>query len=97
MKRVQRNRELLSGSLVALLATISGFVLYVEIFVKLPYNEVFEHVVEKGLHGEIMTLSALPNLFVFFGFLRKNQEERAKGVLLLCLLLALAIFVIKFL
>lgn len=97
MGRVQANKELIKGCVVAFLATVSGFVLYIELFVKLPYKEVFEHIVERGLYGEIITLSALPNLFIFFGFLRKNQEARAKGVLMVTLLLALAIFVIKLL
>lgn len=97
MKSVKAKNEILLGSGIALVATIAAFILYMEVFVEISYVEVFEHIVKKGLYGEILTLSALPNLFIFFGFLRKNQEARSKGVLLFTIGMALAIFLIKLL
>jgi hypothetical protein len=41
-------------------------------------------------------LSAIPNLFVFFIFLKKKQDYRARGVILACILIALGILVTQF-
>lgn len=51
---------------------------------------------EVGLHGEILTLAAIPNLFVFFIFIRKKQDNRAKGVLFTTILIALTTLILKF-
>jgi hypothetical protein len=52
---------------------------------------------EGGLYGKVLGLAALPNLFVFFVFLRKKQDLRARGVLLACFCVAFAILISQFL
>ncbi len=49
MKSVKTKNEILLGSGIALVATIAAFILYMEVFVKISYVEVFEHIVKKGL------------------------------------------------
>lgn len=44
----------------------------------------------------IITLGALPNLAVFFGFLRINREYRARGVLLATFLTAIISYILYF-
>ena len=51
---------------------------------------------EGGLHGKILALAAIPNLFVFFIFIRKKQDNRAKGVLFTTILIALTTLILKF-
>lgn len=89
-------KEILIGFLVAVLATISGLILYLEFFSKHTYAKTFTFISEVGLYGEILSLSAIPNLFVFFIFLKKGQDSRAKGVLIATILIAFATFCIYF-
>ncbi|MGB2129159.1 MAG: hypothetical protein ACPHXR_06740 [Flavicella sp.] len=90
-------KEVLIGFFVAIFATISGLVLYIELVSKMSYERAFEMISRMSLYGEMLTLAALPNLFVFFVFLKKNQEHRAKGILLATMLIAFATLVLKFL
>ncbi len=45
----------------------------------------------------LLTLGALPNLAVFFGFLKINREYRARGVLLATFMTAIVSYLIYFL
>ena len=52
--------------------------------------------IKKGnLYAKVLSLAALPNLFVFFVFIKKKQDYRARGVLMASILTALVTFVLK--
>lgn len=51
---------------------------------------------EGGLFGKVLSLAAIPNLFVFFIFIKKKQDNKAKGVLFATILIALATLILKF-
>ncbi len=51
---------------------------------------------EGDLYGKVLSLAAIPNLFVFFIFIKKKQDNRAKGVLIATILTALTTLIIKF-
>lgn len=91
----KEKKELAIGFIVALLATIAGFVLYLEIFAKEGYGKTIGLIQEGRLYGEIISLSAIPNLFVFFVYLKKKQDLRAKGVLIATICIALFTLVLK--
>tara|TARA_B100000767_G_C19574805_1_gene454787 strand:+ start:324 stop:614 length:291 start_codon:yes stop_codon:yes gene_type:complete len=90
-------KEVLIGVVAAVIATVSGLVLYIELVSNMSYERAFEMISRMGLYGEMLTLAALPNLFVFFVFLKKNQEQRAKGILLATMVIAFTTLVLKFL
>ena len=48
------------------------------------------------LYVKVISLAAIPNLFVFFIFIKKKQDNRAKGVLLATILTAIATLILKF-
>jgi len=50
---------------------------------------------EGNLYAQVLSLAALPNLFVFFIFIKKKQDYRARGVLIASILIALVTFVLK--
>lgn len=89
-------REMLIGFMIAIFATAAGFYLYVEYASDLSFSESLKVINEQDLYGKIMVLAAIPNLFVFFIFLKKKQDLRARGVLMACLLLAILVFVSQF-
>jgi hypothetical protein len=51
---------------------------------------------EGGMYGEVLSLGALSNLLVFFIYIKKRQDNRAKGVLLATLCIAFVTLVLKF-
>ena len=89
------SKEILIGVLVSIIATFSGLFIYVEFFSKFNFQETFNIIKEQGLVGKILTLAAVPNLFVFFVFIKKKQDYRARGVLLTTILIAFTTFVLK--
>lgn len=88
-------KELLTGMLIALLATLSGAFLYIEFFSKYNFQETLEVLSTQKMYGKLLTLAAIPNLFVFFIFLKKKQDYRARGVLLATIVIAFTTFVLK--
>jgi hypothetical protein len=89
-------KDILIGVLISLFATAAGVFLYIEYFSKYSFNNTLIMIQEGGLFGKIISLAAIPNLFVFFIFIRKKQDNRAKGVLFATILIALATLILKF-
>lgn len=91
-----KKKELLIGFVVAIFATMGGFYLYVEYASDYSFIDSVKIIVDQKLLGNVLILAAIPNLFVFFIFLKKKQDLRAKGVLLACFLIALLILIAQF-
>tara|TARA_R110002073_G_scaffold331253_1_gene515908 strand:- start:8222 stop:8509 length:288 start_codon:yes stop_codon:yes gene_type:complete len=89
-------KEIIIGFLVSFFATAAGVFLYLQYFSKYGFEETLEMIIDGNLYGKVISLAALPNLFVFFIFLKKKQDYRARGVLKASILTALVTFVLKF-
>ena len=89
-------KDILIGVLISVFATVAGIFLYLEYFSKYRFNETLKMIGEGDLYGKILSLAAIPNLFVFFIFIKKKQDNRAKGVLLATILTALTTLILKF-
>ncbi|KGL58857.1 hypothetical protein [Polaribacter sp. Hel1_85] len=89
-------KNILIGILVSLFATFGGIFLYLEYISKFGFYETIDLIKEGKLYGKVLSLAAIPNLFVFFIFIKKKQDNRAKGVLLAIILIALTTLFLKF-
>ncbi|MGY0426107.1 MAG: hypothetical protein ACWIPI_04660 [Polaribacter sp.] len=89
-------KDIFIGILVSLFATFGGLFLYVEYFSRFEFYQTLEMIKEGNLYGKVFSLAAIPNLFVFFIFIKKKQNNRAKGVLMVTFLIALTTLVLKF-
>ncbi|MDY0780682.1 hypothetical protein [Tenacibaculum sp. IB213877] len=89
-------KEILIGFLVSLFATFCGMFIYLQYVSRFGFYETIEMIQEGGILGSVIALAALPNLFVFFVFLKKNQDYRARGVLIGTIVIALITFILKF-
>ncbi|QTD38825.1 hypothetical protein JL193_06090 [Polaribacter batillariae] len=89
-------KDVLIGILVALFATFGGIFLYLEYFSKYSFADTLQMIKEGNLYGKVLSLAAIPNLFVFFVFIKKKQDNRAKGVLIATILIALTTLILKF-
>ena len=90
-------KEIILGMLVALFATICGFFIYVQFVSKIGFYETIEFIKKGHLLGKVLTLAAIPNLFVFFVFIKKKQDYRARGVLIMTICTAVTVLILKFL
>ncbi len=89
-------KEILIGFLVSIFATFSGLFIYLQYVSRFGFYETIEMVQKGGVLGAVIALAALPNLFVFFVFLKKNQDYRARGVVMGVLMTAILTMVLKF-
>ena len=88
-------KDILIGMLVAFFATFGCIYLYLEYFSRYEFNETLQFIKKGNLFGKVLSLAAVSNLFVFFVFIKKQQDNRAKGVLLATILIALTTVVFK--
>lgn len=84
------------GVLVSLFAMSGSFFIYLEYFSTVPFEQSLEAIREMNLYGKIISLACIPNLFVFWVFIKKRQDDRAKGVLVTTIVAALTTLVLKF-
>lgn len=89
-------KEIFIGFLISVLTTVSGIFLYLEFFSKEGFDEIWKMIQEGDLYAPVLAIAALPNLFIFFVFIKKQQDYRARGVLMISILTALITFVLKF-
>ncbi len=89
------------GFFIGLISACLGFVLCVFIFSSLSKQELgFSETINASISndsiGSLIALGALPNLLLFFYFLKKNNIYRARGILLASLIAAIFIAISKF-
>ncbi|GGG40799.1 hypothetical protein [Bizionia arctica] len=90
-------KEVIIGLLVGLIANVMG--LY---FASLIFGEgkdfftVLSTASNEGILGKLISLGAILNLIAFFVFIKKKQDYRARGVLLMTIIIAVSTFVFKF-
>ena len=90
-------KEISIGFVISILATACGVFLYLQYFSKYGFEETILMIQKGNLYAQVLSLAALPNLFVFFIFIKKKQDYRARGVLMASILTALVTFALKFL
>ncbi|TXD73099.1 hypothetical protein [Aequorivita antarctica] len=89
-------KEILIGLVIGLAANMAGTYLYIFFFSKLSLESTLEAALESDFLGSLIALGAILNLIVFFILLKKNQNYRARGVVLATVIAALAILISKF-
>lgn len=90
-------KEILIGFAVGLVAAAFGLIIAIQIFGKSDdWGEVVRQAIANGFLTKLMSIGALLNLGAFFLFLKKNQDHRAKGVLIATLLVFITTLIIKF-
>lgn len=90
-------KELLIGTLIGLIANAIG--LYFATLIFGNGNDslsVLRSASSEGILGKLVSLGAILNLIVFFVFIKKKQDYRARGVLLITIIIAISTFVFKF-
>lgn len=88
-------RDHIIGFIVGILANVIGVLSYIVIFSKYTIYDTLLDAFYKGYLGKLILLGALLNLAVFFFFIHRYENERARGVLIATALLAVVILVLQ--
>ncbi|WP_242085584.1 hypothetical protein [Aestuariivivens sediminis] len=59
------------------------------------FTKVVRAAAQEGFLGKLISLGAILNLIAFFIFIRKKQDYRARGVLLITVFIAVFTFIFK--
>ena len=62
----------------------------------LTLTEFYYAMQEKGIMSSILSLTGIPNLLMFFVFLKLNKIKTVKGLMAATVLLAITVFIVKF-
>lgn len=75
---------------------ITMLIVYFTKFNLYKIDELLDYLVAKELFTKIVSLCVIPNLVLFFIFIRKNYLYSARGVLMATILFAVFVFITKF-
>ncbi|MCK4746135.1 MAG: hypothetical protein KAT15_03830 [Bacteroidales bacterium] len=95
---MKRYNTIRLGVLLGLLAPVLAFaVIYIVAFQGMAFGEFIELLVFRKRLSSMISLSVIPNLFLFFIFIWLNYLYSARGVLASTLVLGLIVVITKFL
>lgn len=90
-------KEVIIGILVGLIANTIGLFLAILLLGNGDgFIEVIKAASSEGFLGKLISLGAILNLVPFFVFIKKKQDYRARGVLLVTVFIAVFTFIFKF-
>nr|WP_314289332.1 hypothetical protein [uncultured Capnocytophaga sp.] len=84
------------GFIAGIIVNIIGIIAYVLIFSKFSITTTLQNAYYKGYLGKLILLGALLDLALFFLFIHRDENERARGVLIASSVLALIILILQF-
>ncbi|AKA34626.1 hypothetical protein [Flagellimonas lutaonensis] len=92
---MNKNKEVIIGFLVGIIANTFGTLLYILLFSDMGIADTLKTATAQDHLGSLLALGAILNLVAFFGFLRIKRDLRARGVMIATLLTALIILFYK--
>jgi len=97
MNKAHRYNRMITGVILGLLLPFAGMLTYYLLRkTDLPFSEFIRVYFNLGMLTHIISLSVLPNLLLFFAFIRSNWLYAARGVLMSTILFAISVAVIRF-
>lgn len=89
-------KDVFIGVLVGLIANACGLYITATLLGQGDnFFEVIKAAANEGFLGKLISLGAIFNLIAFFIFIRKKQDYKARGVLLITIFIAVFTFVFK--
>ena len=85
-------KKIFIGFVLSLLTTIAGSYIYMEFIMRNGFETSWQWMLDTHSQGTILSLGAIPNLLLFFVFLRRKEDYKARGVMIGVILVALFVF-----
>ncbi len=89
-------KQIFTGLLLSIFATLAGSYIVLDLANGNGFEKNWQIMRDMSDEGIVLSLGAIPNLLLFFVFLRKKQEYRARGVLMGVILVAFAVMYFSF-
>ena len=93
---MKNKKEVLLGVIYGIISSLVGLIL--AILILSENNSIIESLKNsyyENFLGKLISLGAILNVIVFFVFIKKNQDQRAKGILLLTIFLAILTLILN--
>lgn len=87
---------MLIGFVLSILATMAGMYIYMEFGMPDGFEASWKWMIENHFQSTIISLGAIANLLLFFVFIKRKEDYKARGVLLGVVITALVVFGFKF-
>jgi len=90
-------KEILIGFITGIIANAIG--LFLTAWILGDKNDVIASIkasIEDDFFGKLVSIGAIFNLLLFFYYLRRKKDYRARGVLMATLIIAVVTFMVKF-
>ena len=88
-------KDVIIGFIIGIAANIVGIALYILLFSKEGFAGTIRLAVNFSFIGKLVSLGAILNLVVFFILIKRNEDHKARGVLLATLVAAIIVIVNK--
>lgn len=91
-----KKQDLIKGLLLGIIvAIVCSFLIFLIISKgQINFSLAYQYLKMQDLLGKVITLGAIPNLFLVFFFLNKNKEMMARGIILSLFVLTLLTLVL---
>lgn len=96
MKNVKMYKNIIIGFVLSILATIAGIYVYLELISQVSVEKTWQSILQNGMLSTVIALGSIPNLLLFFVFIKRKEEYKARGVMLGVIVAALAVFWFRF-
>ncbi len=93
---MKNKKEVLLGVIYGIISSLIGLIL--AILILSENNSIIQSLKNsyyENFLGKLISLGAILNVIVFFVFIKKNQDQRAKGILLLTIFLAILTLILN--
>jgi len=93
---LSNKKEVLLGVIYGIISSLIGLILATLILSEnSSIIESLKNSYYENFLGKLISLGAILNVIVFFVFIKKNQDQRAKGILLLTIFLAILTLILN--
>jgi uncharacterized membrane protein SpoIIM required for sporulation len=93
---LSNKKEVLLGVIYGFVSSLIGLILAILILSEnSSIIESLKNSYYENFLGKLISLGAILNVVVFFVFIKKNQDQRAKGILLITIFLAILTLILN--
>ncbi len=93
---MSNKKEVLLGVIYGFVSSLIGLILAILILSEnSSIIESLKNSYYENFLGKLISLGAILNVVVFFVFIKKNQDQRAKGILLMTIFLAILTLILN--